>query len=285
MMDCMLSKTDNSEREKGMAGRLIDKTAIVVGAGQQPGETIGNGKAIATVLAQEGAQVLCVDRELARAEETAAAIVKVGGRATSFQADIIVATQAASILTTAQERMGRVDILVNNVGIGIMGGDGPADVADEASYDRTMEVNLKGMWLTIKAAIPVMRKQNGGAIVNISSLEAVSGDSLLAYELSKAGVNRLSVAVAINNAKHGIRCNAVLPGLMDTPLAIVAVSTAIGSTPEEARRLLRARVPLKNELGTGWDTAKAVLFLASDEARYITGVMLPVDGGMAARIG
>jgi NAD(P)-dependent dehydrogenase (short-subunit alcohol dehydrogenase family) len=268
-----------------MAGRLIDKTAIVVGAGQQPGETIGNGKAIAIVLAQEGAQVLCVDRELARAEETAAAIVKAGGRATSFQADIIVATQATNILTTAQERMGRVDILVNNVGIGIMGGDGPADVADEASYDRTMEVNLKGMWLTIKAAIPVMRKQNGGAIVNISSLEAVSGDSLLAYELSKAGVNRLSVAVAINNAKHGIRCNAVLPGLMDTPLAIVAVSTAIGSTPEEARRLLRSRVPLKNELGTGWDTAKAVLFLASDDARYITGVMLPVDGGMAARIG
>jgi NAD(P)-dependent dehydrogenase (short-subunit alcohol dehydrogenase family) len=268
-----------------MAGRLKDKTAIVVGAGQQPGETIGNGKAIAMSMAEEGAQVLCVDRELARAEETVAAIIEHGGRATAFQADIVVAAQAASILTVAQERMGRVDILVNNVGIGIMGGDGPPDVADEPSYDRTMEVNLKGMWLTIKAAIPLMRKQGGGVIVNISSLEAVSGESLMAYELSKAGVNRLSVAVAINNAKHGIRCNVVMPGLMDTPLAIVSVSKAIGRTAEEARQLLRARVPLRNELGTGWDTAKAVLFLASDDARYITGVMLPVDGGMAARIG
>jgi NAD(P)-dependent dehydrogenase (short-subunit alcohol dehydrogenase family) len=269
-----------------MAGRLQDKTAIVVGAGQQPGETIGNGKAIATLLAQEGAHVLCVDRDFARAQETAAEIVKQGGRASSLQADIVVAAQAANILTAAQERLGRVDILVNNVGIGILGGDGPPDIADEVSYDRTMEVNLKGMWLTIKAAIPVMRQQStGGVIVNISSLEAVSGDSLLAYELSKAGVNRLTVAVAINNAKYGVRCNAVLPGLMDTPLAIVAVSKAIGRTAEEARQLLRSRVPLRGELGTGWDTAKAVLFLASDDARYITGVMLPVDGGMAARIG
>jgi NAD(P)-dependent dehydrogenase (short-subunit alcohol dehydrogenase family) len=130
-----------------------------------------------------------------------------------------------------------------------------------------------------------MRKTNAGAIVNISSLEAVSGESLMAYELSKAGVNRLTVAVAMNNAKYGLRCNAVLPGLMDTPLAIVSISKAVGCTPDETRAMLRARVPLKNELGTAWDTARAALFLASDDARYITGVMLPVDGGMAARIG
>jgi NAD(P)-dependent dehydrogenase (short-subunit alcohol dehydrogenase family) len=268
-----------------MAGRLNGKMAIVVGAGQTPGETIGNGKAIASLFAREGAEVMCVDRDLDRAEDTVADIVLAGGRATSFRADIVEVAQAASILAAAEERMGRVDILVNNVGIGLMGNDGPPDIANEDGFDRTMAVNLKGMWLTIKAAIPVMRKTNTGAIVNISSLEAVSGESLLAYELSKAGVNRLTVAVAMNNAKYGLRCNAIMPGLMDTPLAIVAVSKAIGRTSAETRVMLGARVPLKAELGTAWDTAHAALFLASDDARYITGVMLPVDGGMSARVG
>jgi NAD(P)-dependent dehydrogenase (short-subunit alcohol dehydrogenase family) len=282
-----LGSSCSSDGADSMAGRLSGKMAVVVGAGQQPGETIGNGRAIASLFAQQGAQVLCVDRDMERAQDTAAAITRDGGHAISFQADIVEAAQAAAIIATAEQRMGRIDILVNNVGIGMNGpgGDGPPHVASEAAYDQTMAANLKGMWLTIKAAIPAMTKYSTGSIVNISSLESVGGDSLIAYELSKAGVNRLTVATAINNAKHGLRCNAVSPGIIDTPLAINAISRALNKTTDETRALLGARVPLRNELGTAWDVAHAALFLASDDARYISGVILPVDGAMAARIG
>jgi NAD(P)-dependent dehydrogenase (short-subunit alcohol dehydrogenase family) len=270
-----------------MAGRLAGKTAVVVGAGQTPGETIGNGRAMAVLFAREGAQVLCVDRVLERADATVAEIIGGGGRASSFSADIVEAEQAAGILAVAEERMGRVDILINNVGIGSGPGaaDGPAHHASEVGFDRILDVNLKGMWLTIKAAVPLMRKAGAGAIVNISSLASLAGDNMIAYEVSKAAVNRLTLAVASGNAKYGVRCNAILPGLMDTPMAIVGTARASGRSQDETRALRSARVPLKGGMGTAWDTANAALFLASDEAKFITGVLLPVDGGMSTRIG
>ncbi|HWF01653.1 MAG TPA: SDR family oxidoreductase [Caulobacteraceae bacterium] len=269
-----------------MVGRLEGKKAVVVGAGQQPGEDIGNGRAIALLFAREGAEVLCVDRERDRADETVAAIVGAGGQASAFEADIVGPGQAAAILAAAQQRMGRVDILINNVGIGFVGpgGDGPAAVADETAFERTMNVNVTGMWLTIKAALPVMGAE-GGAIVNISSIEAASGHGLLAYEISKAAVNRLTTAVAMSAAPQGIRCNAIMPGLMRTPLAMNTVTAATGLSFEQVRAQLDARVPLKGGMGTAWDTARAALFLASDDARFITGVLLPVDGGALARVG
>ena len=266
-----------------MNGRLQGKHAIIVGAGQSSGETIGNGRAMAVLFARHGAQVLCVDRDLASAAETVAMIAAEGGSAAAFQADVSRDADCAAIIAEAKSRWGRIDILVNNVGIG--GGDGPAHRADEAAFDRILTVNLKSAWMTIKHVVPVMRAQGSGSIINISSLASLAGGNQVAYEVSKAGMNRLTTSVANANAAHGVRCNAVLPGLMDTPMAISGIAQAIGSTTDAVREARNARVPLRGKMGTAWDTAHAALFLASDEANFITGVLLPVDGGMSARVG
>lgn len=266
-----------------MAGRLEAKRAVVMGAGQTPGETIGNGRAIAVLFAREGAEVLCVDRIGERAEETVALIAKEGGRAYPLQADVTKASDCEGVVAAAKERMGGLDILVNNVGIG--GGDGPAHRVEEAAFDRIVAVNLKGMWLMTKAALAAMREQGSGAIVNISSLAAVAGGIQVAYEVSKAGVNRLTTSVAASNARHGVRCNAIMPGFMDTPMAVAGIAAARGESQQKVREERDARVPLGGKMGTGWDTAYAALFLASDEAKFITGAILPLDGGMGVRVG
>jgi NAD(P)-dependent dehydrogenase (short-subunit alcohol dehydrogenase family) len=263
--------------------RLAGKTAIVVGAGQTPGDTIGNGHASALVFAREGAEVLCVDREAARAQETVAEILAEGGRAGAHTADITVPAQAAGVIEAGRARWGRVDILLNNVGIG-GGGDGPAHRADEDAWDRIQAVNLKGMWLTIRAAVPVMRAQGGGAIVNISSIASFMGGNMIAYETSKAAVNRLTTSVAASNARYNVRCNAVAPGLMDTPMAVSGLARSTGQDVDEVRASRNARVP-RGTMGTAWDTAYAALFLASDEAQFISGAILPVDGAMSVRVG
>ena len=266
-----------------MAGRLEGKRAVVMGAGQTPGETIGNGRAIAILFAREGAEVLCVDRIGERAQETVAMIVKEGGVAYALHADVTKASDCQGVVEAAKERWGRLDILVNNVGIG--GGDGPAHRVEEAAFERILDVNLKGMWLMTKAALGQMREQGSGAIVNISSLAAIAGGIQVAYEISKAGVNRLTTSVAQANARHGIRCNAIMPGLMDTPMAVAGIAAARGESQEEVRQARNARVPLGGKMGTAWDTAHAALFLASDEAKFISGAILPVDGAMGVRIG
>jgi NAD(P)-dependent dehydrogenase (short-subunit alcohol dehydrogenase family) len=266
-----------------MAGRVEGKAAVVVGAGQTPGETIGNGRAMALLFAREGASVLCVDRVAERAEETAAMVAGEGGTASALAADVMKPADCQRIVDEAKARLGRLDILINNVGIG--GGDAPAHRLEEAIFDRILAVNLKGMWLTIKAALPVMREQGGGAIVNISSLAATAGGIQLAYELSKAGVNRLTTSVAQSNARHGVRCNAIMMGYMDTPMAVSGIAQASGRSTAEVRAERDARVPLRGKMGTAWDTAHAALFLASDEAGFITGEVLRVDGGMGIRIG
>ena len=267
-----------------MSGRLDGKAAVVVGAGQTPGETIGNGRAMALLFAREGAEVLCVDRVAERAEETAAMIAEEGGKASHLAADVTKSADCRKIVDEAKARMGRLDILVNNFGIG--GGDAPAHRLEEAVFDRILAVNLKGMWLVTKAALPVMREQpNGGAIVNISSLAAVGGGIQLAYEVSKAGVNRLTTSVAQSNARYGVRANAIMMGYMDTPMAVSGIASASGRSTAEVRAERDARVPLRGKMGTAWDTAYAALFLASDESQFITGEVLRVDGGMGTRIG
>ena len=258
--------------------RLKDKTAIVVGAGQTPGTTIGNGRAMAMLFAREGADVLCVDRDGARAQETADMIAKEGGRAGPLEANIVKPGAADAIMAAAKARFGRIDILINNVGIG--GRDGPAHRLEEAAFDRTMNVNLKGMWLTLKNVLPLMREQGGGAIVNISSLAATSGATQLAYEVSKAGVNRLTTHTAQGNARHKIRCNALMMGFMDTPMAVSGIAAARGVPTAEVRAQRDAQVPLGGKMGTGWDTAYAALFLASDESAFITGQVIAIAGGM-----
>jgi NAD(P)-dependent dehydrogenase (short-subunit alcohol dehydrogenase family) len=266
-----------------MAGRLDGKYAIVVGAGQTPGETIGNGHAAAVLFAREGAKVLCVDRIEERARATAAEIVDAGGEAHAFTADISRAQDCAALVKAGIEAWERLDILLNNAGIG--GDDAPAHLVEPEAWERILAVNLSGMLWTIKAALPIMRAQGAGSIVNISSLASVAGGNQIAYEVSKAGVNRLTTSVAQSNGRHGVRCNAVAPGLMDTPMAVSGIAQASGRTTAQVREERDRRVPLGGKMGTAWDTAYAALFLASDEARFITGAILPVDGGMGVRIG
>lgn len=264
--------------------RLAGKRVVVVGAGQTPGETIGNGRAISVLFAREGAQVLCVDRDLPRAEETVSLVQAEGGKASAFAANIAKAADCDAMVEAAKAAMGGFDILVNNVGIG-GGGDGPAHKLTEDAFDRILAVNLKGTWLSTKAALPTLREQGHGAIVNISSLASIAGGNQVAYEVSKAAVNRLTTSVAQANAGKGVRCNAIAMGLMDTPMAVAGIAQASGQDQEAVRQARNARVPLGGKMGTAWDTAYAALFLASDESRFITGTVLFVDGGMSSRIG
>jgi NAD(P)-dependent dehydrogenase (short-subunit alcohol dehydrogenase family) len=266
-----------------MAERLKGKTAVVVGAGQTPGETIGNGRATAILFAREGARLLCVDRDLASVRETVAMIEAEGGTAFAFQADITREDDCAALVAEAGARLGRLDILHNNVGIG--GGDGSIARLERDNWEKILKVNLTGMWLTIKHALPVMKAQGGGAIVNISSVAAIAPANIIAYEVSKAGVNKLTTSTAALNARHMIRCNAIMPGLMDTPMAVRGYSASRGESIETVRAARNARVPLGGKMGDGWDTAHAALFLASDEAKFITGVVLAVDGGASVRRG
>jgi NAD(P)-dependent dehydrogenase (short-subunit alcohol dehydrogenase family) len=266
-----------------MSGRLADKVAIVVGGGQTPGETIGNGRATAVLFAREGAQVLVVDRSLAAAQQTVAQIESEGGSALAHEADATREDACAALIARCVELYGRIDVLHNNVGIG--GGDsGPAHL-DEAAWDQILHVNLKSVILPCKHVLPVMRGQQSGAIVNVSSIAAVCATPIVAYKVSKAGINAYTQSLAVGNAKHGIRANVIMPGLMNTPMAIEGISRALGIDREDLIRRRDAQVPLRGKMGSAWDVAYAALFLASDEARFITGVALPVDGGQSARVG
>jgi NAD(P)-dependent dehydrogenase (short-subunit alcohol dehydrogenase family) len=263
--------------------RMQGKIAIVVGAGQTPGETIGNGRATAELFAREGAQVLAVDRRLDSAQATVDEITKQGGVAEAFEADITSADDCTAMAAACLDRFGGVDVLHNNVGIGA--GDNNSLDLDERGWDRIMDVNFKGTWLSCKHVIPLMRARGSGAIVNISSIAAVCNSPLLAYKLSKAGVNALTHQLAMDNARHGIRVNGIMPGLIDTPMAIEGLHRMMGVDRDELRESRNKMVPLGRHMGTAWDVANAALFLASDEAAFITGVVLPVDGGQSARVG
>lgn len=263
--------------------RLGGKVAIVMGAGQTPGETLGNGRATALLYAREGARVLLVDRRLESAEETRAMIERDGGEAFAIEADATRADDCRRVVETCTRKFGRIDILQNNVGIGH--GDASVIQVDEQAWDHIFEVNLKTVFLACKHVLPVMRAQHGGAIVNVSSVASVAAMPLAAYKTSKAAVNALTQQMAIANAKHGIRVNAVLPGLMNTPMAVETISKAAGIPRDQLVAARDAQVPLRAKMGTAWDVAHASLFLASDEAGFITGVLLAVDGGQSVKAG
>ena len=266
-----------------MSGRLAGKIALVMGAGQTPGDTIGNGRAAAVLFAREGARVVAVDRRLDAAEETVAQIRAEGGQADAALADVTRDSECAALIAACARQHGRIDVLHNNVGIG--GGDaGPSHVTEEG-WDRILSVNLKSVVFPCKHVLPVMREQRAGSIVNVSSIAAVCSTGIVAYKTSKAGVNAYTQSLAIGNAKYGIRANVIMPGLMNTPMAIEGISSALGIPKQELIRRRDAEVPLGGRMGTAWDVAYAALFLSSDEARFITGVVLPVDGGQSARIG
>jgi NAD(P)-dependent dehydrogenase (short-subunit alcohol dehydrogenase family) len=266
--------------------RLAGKIAVVIGAGQSPGEGIGNGRATVLRFAQEGARILAVDRDVALAEETATLAAKEGSECVAFQADV---TREATLLAAMQEavrRWGRLDILHNNVGVSVGGGDKPLDELTEEAYDRVSAINLRGTIMACKHAIPIMRRQGSGAIVNISSVAAWENTyPLVTYKVTKAGMVAFSQQLALQNASYGIRVNCILPGLMDTPMAVDTRARASNRSRAEVAAERDAKVPLRGKMGTGWDVANAALFLASDEANFITGVALPVDGGALVKIG
>jgi len=264
--------------------RLEGKKAIVVGAGQTPGETIGNGRATAELFAREGAEVLLVDRDLDAAEDTRAAIEAAGGKAITFQADITVERQCQGIVETATEAFGRIDVLHNNVGIGTH--DGTLTRITEEDLDFMLAVNLKGLIWTCKYAFPVMRAQESGSVINISSVAAVAPFPGVGYKVTKAAINGYTQSAALANARYGVRVNCIMPGLMNTPMAIDAnLSYRDGVTREQLIARRDEQVPLRHKMGSCWDVAYAALYFASDESSFVTGVCLPVDGGATARVG
>jgi len=264
--------------------RLADKTAIIVGAGQGPGQGMGNGRATALVFAREGAKVLAVDNNLASAEETAAAVAKEGGTCIAFAADVTKEATLQAAVAEAMRLWGRIDILHNNVGVSLAGGDAsPLEITEEA-FDRVSAINLRGVVMACKHVLPIMREQRTGAIINISSVAALSANyPTVAYKTTKAGMVAYTEQIAFQNAEFGVRANAILPGLMDTPMAVDTRARTWGKPRAEVAAARDARVPLRRRMGTAWDVANAALFLASDEANFITGVALLVDGGGSLR--
>ena len=268
--------------------RLENKTAVIIGGGQAPGESaaIGNGRATALLFAREGARVCCVDRHLDSAQETADMITAEGGTAIAAAADVTDEDALEAAVKVCADAWGRLDILHNNVGISVEGGDAPLEAVETAAFERIFDVNLLGTMLACKHALPIMRAQKSGAIVNISSASAYwTGHPTVLYPASKMAMVSFTRQIAIQNADAGVRANPILPGLMDTPMAVDRRGEATGRTRDDIAAERDAKVPLLNKMGTGCDVANAALFLASDEAGFITGIELPVDGGSLARVG
>src|SRR5438105_537069 len=264
--------------------RLRDKIAIVVGAGQSPGEGMGNGRATVLRFAQEGAKVLAVDNNLASAEETVAMVRQSGGECAAFAVDVTDEKTLAAMVAHACGRFGRIDILHYNVGVSVAGGDAPLEKITEEAFDRIAAINLRGAIMACKHVVPVMRAQRFGVIITISSVAAWEQYPNVAYKATKAGMIAFTQQLAIQNAEYGIRANVILPGLMDTPMAVDTRARHSGKSRAEVAAARDAKVPLRSRMGTAWDVANAALFLASDEANFITGVALPVDGGALVNI-
>jgi NAD(P)-dependent dehydrogenase (short-subunit alcohol dehydrogenase family) len=262
--------------------RADNKRVVVVGGGQQDGATMGNGRATAVLFARQGAEVLVVDRDLERASSTVDHIREEGGRSRPLAADVSRPGDCERIISYAADTLGGVDVLINNVGTASGDADG-VSLGIEA-WDAIMSTNLRSTWLTSRACISLMRQAGGGAIVNISSIAAIGMGPNFAYGISKNAVNALTSRLAGENASYDIRVNAIMPGSIDTPMGIDAHVAANGGTREQLVEMKSRTVPM-GRLGTAWDIAYAALFLASDEAGFITGVTLPVDGGLSTVTG
>ena len=263
-----------------MGKRLEDKVALVFGAGSI-GPGWGNGKATAVAYAREGARVIAVDLNIDAARETAEIISGEGGVCEPISADVTVADDIARVTERCMKLHGRIDILHNNVGMAVVGG--PVEMS-EKTWNESMQLNVGSLFLTSKSVLPIMVAQGAGAIVNVSSIASIRwlGTAYISYAASKAAVNQFTQAIALQYARNGIRANAILPGMMNTPTARVALNSQFVDEAELVARR-NAACPT-GSMGDAWDIAWASVFLASDEARYITGVLLPVDGGMTCKV-
>jgi NAD(P)-dependent dehydrogenase (short-subunit alcohol dehydrogenase family) len=263
-----------------VADRLNGKVAILFGAGSV-GPGWGNGKATAVLFARNGAHVACVDVNRDAAQETVGIVRGEGGDAAAFACDVTNSEAVKEVVDAVAGEHGRIDVLHNNVGYATMGG--PIEL-DETAWRRTLDLNVTSCFITCKHVLPHMLQRRSGAIVNVSSVAAIryTGYPYIAYYAAKAAVNNFTMGLALQYAKDGIRVNAVMPGLMNTPLIFQQISGQYANA-EEMVRARDAACPM-GRMGTAWDIAKAALFLASDDAEYITGVSLPVDGGLTCRI-
>lgn len=264
-----------------MAGRLADKVAVVTGAGSV-GPGWGNGRAAAVLFAREGARVVVVDRDAGAASETARLICEEKGEALVLDADVTDFASVTSMAERALARFGRIDVLLNNVGGSITGGPVEMSVDDFRSQ---IDLNLTSVFIACKVILPRMVEQGRGAVVNVGSIGGLShlGHDHVGYSASKAGLVQFTRQIAVRYAVHGIRCNTVIPGMIDTPLLEHRVSRQKGRADLATLRAeARTRVPLGRR-GDAWDVAYAALFLASEEAKYVTGTELLVDGGLMAR--
>jgi len=264
--------------------RLKGKTAIVVGAGSI-GPGWGNGKATAVTFAREGAAVFCVDRNAAAASETVEIITSEGGKAIAFAADASREDDVQAMVAACLKAYGRIEVLDNNVGIAETGS--VIDVS-EADWDRVFAVNLKSAFLAMKHVIPVMAERGGGSIINISSIASIRhlGISYITYGTTKAAMNQMTRTTAVEFAARNIRVNAILPGLMKTPMVEHSAGLAASYARGDVEAMWRARdaqVPM-GHMGDAWDVANAALFLASDESKYVTGIELVVDGGITLKV-
>lgn len=263
-----------------MAGRLQGKVALVIGAGSV-GPGWGNGKATAVAFGREGATVVCVDRNPEAAAETAELVRAEGAQALALAADACREDDVRRIVASTLEHYGAIHVLHNNVGLALLGG--PVDISME-DWQRSIDLNLGYMFLTVRHVLPVMERQGGGAIVNVSSIASIRwlGTAYIGYAAAKAAVNQFTQAIALQYARKGIRANAVLPGMMDTPIARIALRADAASEEELVAR--RHATSPTGVMGDAWDIAWASVYLASDEARYVNGVLLPVDGGMTCKV-
>jgi len=260
-----------------MAERLKDKVAIITGAGTS-GEGVGNGKAAALLFAREGASIAAVDIDLKAAEKTAREIESEGGKAIAIAGDVSRSSDIRKIVDTTIERFGHIDVVHNNVGIEITGD--PITTTEE-DWDRVHAVNLKSVFLMCKYAIPHMERRGGGAIVNVSSVASIRWSPVpyFSYHTSKAALNHMTRVIARQYAPKNIRCNVILLGMMDTPHIRTYYRDKPAAEVEQIMRQRDRHCPMGRQ-GSAWDGAHAALFLASDEARYITGAELIVDGGL-----
>ena len=264
-----------------MAGRLDGKVAIVTGAGSV-GEGWGNGKATAVLFAREGAHVFAVDINADALADTAKIIAGENHQCVTHTADVSDEDQVRSLVDACTAAYGRVDILHNNVGIYEYGG--PVEV-ETARFDRVMAVNVRSMFLTSKYVLPIMENQGGGVIVNVSSVAGIrAGRASVAYNASKSPVNQLTQNIAVDYAAKGIRANAVLPGLINTPMIVHGMEGAVSAAGGVDAWLKKrhAKSPTK-QMGDAWDIAYAALYLASDESKYVNGHLLVVDGGLSVK--
>ena len=265
--------------------RLKDKIAVIMGGGQNHHEgPSGNGRAAALTYGREGAAVLVVDRDVEAATYVSDEIIAAGGRAVPFAADVLVEADISAAMEAAMACWGRIDILHNNVGLSIEAGDAPVTEINADAFDHIMRLNLRAMVLAAKHALPVMRRQGAGVIINISSIAVNETYPWVGYKTSKAAIHALTEQLAIQNAEHGVRAVTIAPGKIDTVMAVDARAKAWDRPREDIAAERAASVPLGRQ-GTAWDVANAALFLASDEASFISGVHLRVDGAAGCRVG